>query len=210
MGGVPGVQPAHITVLGGGIVGANAAKVAAGFGASVSLLDIDMQRLRYLDDVMPRNVTTLYSDRHNIRKELSRADLVVGAVLVPGARTPILVRQEDLHLMKGGAVIIDVAVDQGGCVETSHPTTHSNPTFVIHDVVHYCVANMPGAVGRTSTFALCHATQPWAMRIAQYGLAEAARRFPPIARAINISHGELTNRAVAESFQMSYNPAFDT
>ncbi|RMF92061.1 MAG: alanine dehydrogenase [Planctomycetota bacterium] len=209
LGGVPGVQPAHITVLGGGVVGANAAKVAAGFGASVSILDIDMDRLRYLDDVMPPNVTTLYSDSYNIRHELGRCDLLIGAVLVPGARTPVLVREDDLRLMKSGAVLIDVAVDQGGCIETSRPTTHSDPTFIIHNVVHYCVANMPGAVGRTSTFALCHSTQPWARRIADLGILEAAKRYRPIARAVNIYEGELTNRAVADSFKIPYNPAFD-
>ncbi|GAB6164569.1 alanine dehydrogenase [Thermostilla marina] len=209
LGGVPGVQPAHITVLGGGVVGANAAKVAAGFGASVSILDIDVDRLRYLDDVMPPNVTTLYSDSYNIRHELGRCDLLIGAVLVPGARTPVLVHEDDLRLMKSGAVLIDVAVDQGGCIETSRPTTHSDPTFIVHNVVHYCVANMPGAVGRTSTFALCHSTQPWARRIADLGILEAAKRYRPIARAVNIYEGELTNRAVADSFQIPYNPAFD-
>ena len=158
LGGVPGVEPAHITILGGGVVGANAARIAAGFRANIGLLDVNMDRLRYLDDIMPANVTVLFSDRHTVREQLRRADLVIGSVLVPGAKAPCLVEREDLKLMKPGSVIIDVAVDQGGCVETTRPTTHSNPTFVVDDVLHYCVANMPGAVGRTSTFALCNVT----------------------------------------------------
>ncbi|MEN6493702.1 MAG: alanine dehydrogenase [Thermoguttaceae bacterium] len=209
LGGVPGVDPAYITILGGGIVGANAAKVAAGFGANVTLLDIPLDRLRYLDDIMPANVTTLFSDRHTIRQQLERADLVIGAVLVPGARAPMLIQREDLKLMKPGSVIIDVAIDQGGCVATSRPTTHSNPTFIIDEVVHYCVTNMPGAVGRTSTFALCNVTLPWAEKIIHHGLLKAAALSPPIARAINIFDGEITNRAVAETFDMPYNPRFD-
>jgi len=208
LGGVPGVQPAHIAILGGGVVGSNAAKVAAGFGASITVLDIDLDRLRYLDDVMPRNVTTLYSDRHTVRRELGRADLVIGSVLVPGAKAPRLVEPEDLKLMKPGSVVIDVAVDQGGCVATSRPTTHSDPTFVVDGVVHYCVTNMPGAVGRTSTFALCNVTMPWAVRIANHGLLKAAEEFPPVARAINTFDGEVTNWAVAETFGMAYNKRF--
>ena len=160
LGGVPGVEPAHITILGGGVVGANAARIAAGFRANIGLLDVNMDRLRYLDDIMPANVTVLFSDRHTVREQLRRADLVIGSVLVPGAKAPHLVERADLKLMKPGSVIIDVAVDQGGCVETTHPTTHSEPTFVVDDVLHYCVANMPGAVGRTSTFALCNVTLP--------------------------------------------------
>ena len=163
LGGVPGVAPAHITILGGGIVGANAAKVAAGFGADVCLLDINMDRLRYLDDVMPPNVDALYSDRHTVREQLRLADLVIGAVLIPGAKAPRLIEREDLQHMKPGSVMIDVAIDQGGCVETSRPTTHSEPTYIVDEVVHYCVTNMPGAVGRTSTYALCNVTLPWAL-----------------------------------------------
>jgi alanine dehydrogenase len=158
---------------------------------------------------MPRNVTTLYSDRHAIREQLGRADLVIGAVLVPGARAPRLVEREDLRLMKPGSVIIDVAIDQGGCVATSRPTTHSDPTFIVDDVVHYCVTNMPGAVGRTSTFALCSVTLPWALRIANLGLAEAARQWPPIATAINVFEGEVTNKAVAATFDLPYNARFE-
>jgi len=209
LGGVPGVDPAHITILGGGVVGANAAKVAAGFGAHVALLDINMDRLRYLDDVMPANVTALFSDRHTIRQQLKNADLVVGAVLVPGAKAPRLVTREDLALMKPGAVIIDVAIDQGGCIETSRPTTHSDPTYIVDDVVHYCVTNMPGAVGRTSTFALCNVTLPWAIEIANGGVVQAAKTIRPIGRAINVHGGEVTNRAVAETFQMPYNDRFE-
>ncbi len=209
LGGVPGVRPAHITILGGGVVGANAAKVAAGFGASVWILDIDMDRLRYLDDIMLPNVTTLFSDRHTIRDQLRQADLVIGSVLVPGAKAPRLIEREDLKLMKSGSVIIDVAIDQGGCVATSRPTTHSDPTYIIDDVVHYCVANIPGAVGRTSTFALCNVTLPWALRIANLGLLSAAEAYPEVARAINVYDGELTNRAVAETFDLPYNRRFE-
>jgi alanine dehydrogenase len=208
LGGVPGVQPAHITILGGGVVGANAAKVAAGFGANVTILDVNMDRLRYLDDIMPANVTTLFSDRHTIREQLRHADLVIGSVLVPGARAPRLIERGDLKLMKPGSVIIDVAIDQGGSVETSRPTTHSDPTFIVDDVVHYCVTNMPGAVGRTSTYALCNVTLPWALRIARCGLVEAARLHPPVARAINTFDGRITNRAVAESFGMDLDERF--
>jgi alanine dehydrogenase len=207
--GVPGVEPAHVTILGGGVVGANAAKVAAGFGANVCLLDINPDRLRYLDDIMPPNVTTLFGDRHTICEQLERADLVIGAVLVPGARSPRVIEREDLKRMKAGSVIIDVAIDQGGCVATSRPTTHSNPVYLVDDIVHYCVANMPGAVGRTSTPALCNVTLPWILRIVKLGLLRAAVAYPPMARAINIFDGEITNRAVAETFDMPYNPRFD-
>jgi alanine dehydrogenase len=167
-----------------------------------------MDRLRYLDDIMPANVTVLFSDRHTVRDQLRRADLVIGSVLVPGARAPVLIEPEDLRLMKPGSVIIDVAIDQGGCVATSRPTTHSNPTFIVNDVVHYCVTNMPGAVGRTSTFALCNVTLPWALEIANRGLAAAAAALPPISRAVNVEAGEVTNRAVAETFQMPYNAKY--
>src|SRR4029077_8844012 len=173
LGGVPGVRPANVVILGAGVVGANAAKVAAGLGANVYILDINLDRLRYLDDVMPPNVTTLYSDRHNILDCLGRADLVIGAVLIPGAKAPYLVRRDDLKRMTPRSVIVDVAIDQGGCVETAKPTTHSNPTYIVDDVVHYCVANMPGAVGRTSTYALCNVTLPYALQLANKGLDKA-------------------------------------
>jgi alanine dehydrogenase len=206
LGGVPGVAPAHITILGGGIVGANAAKVAAGFGADICLLDINMDRLRYLDDVMPANVDVLFSDRHIIREQLKLADLVVGAVLIPGAKAPRLIERDDLKLMKPGSVIIDVAIDQGGCVATSRPTTHSEPVYLVDEVLHYCVTNMPGAVGRTSTYALCNVTLPWALQIANRGLVPAAQTMRPIARAVNIMDHQVTNRAVAETFGMTYRP----
>ena len=200
LGGVPGVAPAHIVILGGGVVGKNAAQIAAGFQADVFIVDINVDRLRYLEDIMPANVNTLFSDRHNIREQLELADLVIGAVLIPGARAPRLVSADDLKLMKPGAVIIDVAVDQGGCTETSNPTTHSNPTYVIDDVVHYCVTNMPGAVGRTSTYALCNVTFPYALRIANQGLRAAAEQDAGLAKAVNMHAGHVTNRPVAETF----------
>ncbi|MBD3673995.1 MAG: alanine dehydrogenase [Planctomycetaceae bacterium] len=201
LGGVPGVKPAHIVILGGGVVGKNAAQIAAGFQADVAILDINVDRLRYLEDIMPANVNTIFSDRHNIREQLQLADLVIGSVLIPGARAPQLVRADDLKLMKPGAVIIDVAVDQGGCVETSRPTTHANPTFIVDDIVHYCVTNMPGAVGRTSTYALCNVTFPYVFKLAEQGLSQAADD-PGIASAVNMHAGKVTNRAVAETFDL--------
>ncbi len=204
LGGVPGVLPAHITILGGGVVGKNAAQIAAGFEADVNILDINVDRLRYLEDIMPPNVNTLYSDRHNIREELQRADLVIGAVLIPGARAPELVTREDLKLMKPGAVMIDVAIDQGGCLETSRPTTHSHPTYIVDGIVHYCVTNMPGAVGRTSTYALCNVTFPYALRIANQGLQAACAADPGLTEAVNMYGGRVTNRAVAETFGLKY------
>jgi alanine dehydrogenase len=200
LGGVPGVLPANVVILGGGVVGANAAKVAAGLGANVAILDINLDRLRYLDDVMPKNVTTLFSDRHNIMDSLVRADLVIGAVLIPGARAPYLVRREDLKRLQPRAVIIDVAIDQGGCVETSIPTTHSKPTYMVDDVVHYCVTNMPGAVGRTSTYALTNVTLPYVLQLAKKGLDRAVRENGGLAQGVNIHRGEVTNPAVAETF----------
>ncbi|MEQ8209311.1 MAG: alanine dehydrogenase [Lacipirellulaceae bacterium] len=200
LGGVPGVAPANILVLGGGIVGANAAKIAAGFNANVAILDINVDRLRYLSDVMPPNVDCLFSDRHTINEQLERADLVVGAVLIPGAKAPRLITNEHLKGMKPGSVIIDVAIDQGGCIETSRPTSHSDPTYIVDEVVHYCVTNMPGAVGRTSTFALCNVTLPWVIQLAEKGIEAAAKELPPIAKAINMHAGKVTNRAVAETF----------
>ena len=190
LGGVPGVAPANVVILGGGIVGANAAKVAAGLGANVTILDINLDRLRYLDDVMPPNVTTLFSDRHNILESTSRADLLIGAVLIPGRRAPLLVRRDDLKRMPPRAVIIDVAIDQGGCVETTRPTTHSKPTYIVDDVVHYCVTNMPGAVGRTSTYALTNVTLPYVLQLANKGADRAARENPALAEGVNIRRGQ--------------------
>jgi len=204
LAGVPGVAPAHVTVLGGGVVGSNAAKIAAGFQADVVILDVNMDRLRYLDDIMPPNVNCLFSDRHTIREQLRRADLVIGSILIPGAKAPHLVRREDLKLMKPGSVIIDVAIDQGGCVETSRPTTHSEPTYIVDDVVHYCVTNMPGAVGRTSTFALCNVTLPWVLMLADLGVRPALARSAPLAASLNIDSGRVTNQAVAETFGLTW------
>jgi alanine dehydrogenase len=204
LGGVPGVAPAHITILGGGVVGANAARIAAGFQADVAILDVNLDRLRYLDDVMPPNVNALFSDRHTIREELKLADLVIGSILIPGAKAPHLVRKEDLRLMKPGSVIIDVAIDQGGCVETSRPTTHQQPTYMVDDVVHYCVTNMPGAVGRTSTFALCNVTLPWVCTLADKGSEWAVSQSKPLRDSLNIHAGKVTNLAVAETFGLDF------
>ena len=204
LGGVPGVPPAHITVLGGGVVGANAARIAAGFRADVNILDVNLDRMRYLDDVMPPNVNVIYSDRHNIREQLKLADLVIGSVLIPGAKAPYLVRQEDLKYMKSGSVIIDVAIDQGGCVETSKPTTHRNPTYIVDEVLHYCVTNMPGAVGRTSTFALCNVTLPWIVQLAQQGIEPAISASKPLRESLNVHRGKVTNEAVAKTFGYPY------
>lgn len=204
LAGVPGVAPAHITILGGGVVGKNAARIAAGFQADVVILDVNVERLRYLEDIMPPNVNTIFSDRLNIREQLRLADLVIGAVLVEGARAPRLVSREDLSLMKPGAVIIDVAVDQGGCIETTKPTTHSNPTYIIDHVVHYCVANMPGAVGRTSTYALCNVTLPYVVKLATLGLGGACANDAGFVHAVNVHRGQITNQAVAATFGLPY------
>ncbi|MCG6156793.1 alanine dehydrogenase [Rubinisphaera margarita] len=202
LGGVPGVAPAHIVILGGGVVGKNAAQIAAGFQADVVILDVNVDRLRYLEDIMPPNVNTLFSDRHNLQEQIQRADLIIGCVLIPGAKAPQLVLADDLKRMKAGAVIIDVAIDQGGCIETSRPTTHSEPTYIIDDVVHYCVANMPGAVGRTSTYALCNVTFPYVAQIADGGLQRPGELSPEMKSAVNIWQGKLTNQAVADAFDL--------
>ena len=209
LGGVPGVPPANVLVVGAGVVGTNAARMAAGLGADVSVLDIDLSRLRYLDEVLPANCRTLYSTRMTLREELARADLVVGAVLIPGAAAPKLILREDLELMKRGSVVVDVAVDQGGCIETCRPTTHENPTFVVDEVVHYCVANMPGAVPRTSTFALTNATLPWIHKLAAMGPARAVTEDPALASAANTLGGRLTCAAVGRAFDMESTPAAD-
>ncbi len=206
LGGVPGVPPAHVVVLGGGVVGTNAAKVAAGLGAHVVIMDINVDRLRYLDDVMPANVDTVYSDPQTIREQVRQADLVIGAVLIPGAKAPRLVRREDLKHMKNGAVIVDVAIDQGGCIETARPTTHHQPTYAVEGVVHYCVTNMPGAVGRTSTIALCNATLPYSLKIANQGYEKAAAVDPGFAGGVNMAAGCITNAAVAESLHLKHSP----
>src|SRR5436305_3751802 len=206
LGGVPGVAPATVTVLGGGVVGANAAKVAAGLGANVFILDVNLERLRYLDDGMPRTVTTLFSNRHNVLDTIQWADLVIGAVLIPGARAPHLVRREDLKRMQPRAVVIDVAIDQGGCLETSRPTTHAKPTYIVDDIVHYCVTNMPGAVGRTSTYALTNVTLPYAVQLANKGVERAISENPGLAAGGDVQGGRVTNRAVAETFGLECVP----
>lgn len=208
LGGIPGVEPANVVILGGGVVGTNAAKMAAGLGADVRLLDIDLERLRYLADVMPANVTLLHSSPISIREQIEQADLVIGAVLVQGARAPRLVRREDLASMKDGAVVVDVAVDQGGCIETCRPTTHADPTYVVDGVLHYCVANMPGAVPRTSTFGLTNATGPYARKLAKLGAAEAVKD-PALRTAANVLAGKCTHSAVAEAFDLEYTPPAD-
>ena len=204
LGGVPGVPPAVIVILGGGVVGKNAAKIAAGFGAEVRVLDVNPDTMRHLGDVMPPNVITVHSDRHNVRAEVLRADLVIGSVLIPGAAAPKLVTRADVAAMKPGSVVVDVCIDQGGCFETSKPTTHADPTYVVDDVVHYCVANMPGAVGRTSTFALCNVTFPYLRRIVSRGLAAACGADPGLAEAVNCHAGKITHRPVADEFGLPF------
>ena len=204
--GVPGVEPAKVVILGGGVVGLNAAKIAAGVGAQVSIFDVSSDRLRYLEDVLPANVTTLYSNPFVIRKKVQQADLVIGAVLLPGAKAPVLVRREDVRHMKDGSVIIDVAVDQGGCIETCRPTTHSNPTFVEEGVVHYCVANMPGAVARTSTFALTNATLPHLKVLADGGVKAFVAQGEGVALGINIHRGRICHQGVADAFGLKLTP----
>src|SRR3990167_6790012 len=204
LGGVPGVAPAEVVIVGGGVVGANAAKVAAGLGARVTVLDVNIERLRYLDDIMPKNVVTLMSNAHNIREKVKDADLLIGAVLIEGARAQYVVTKDMVQTMKTGAVIIDVAIDQGGCVETSKPTTHGNPTYKMYDVIHYCVTNIPGAVACTSTHALTNVTLPYALKIADKGYERAAHENPAILRGINMIKGRVTNKAVANAFGMTY------
>jgi alanine dehydrogenase len=206
LGGIPGVEPADVVVLGGGVVGQNAARIAAGFGARVTILDNNLHKLRYLDDVMPRNVQTLASNPYNIRKMVSRADIVIGAVLIPGAKAPKLVTKEMLKEMKEGSVIVDVSVDQGGCIETCHPTTHENPTYVVDGVLHYCVANMPGAVPFTSTVALTNSTLPYAIEIANNGWEKAVKVNREIRLGLNMAYGKITYQHVAEAFDFKYTP----
>jgi alanine dehydrogenase len=206
LAGVPGVPPATVTILGAGVVGSNAARVAAGLGANVFILDINLDRLRYLDDTMPNNVTTVFSNRHNVLECLRLSDLIIGAVLIPGAKTPHLVRREDLQLMLPRAVVVDVAIDQGGCFETSRPTTHAQPTYIVDDIVHYCVTNMPGAVGRTSTYALTNVTLPYVLQLANQGIMRAVREHAGLRAGVNIHAGRVTNAAVAHTFGWEYSP----
>ena len=204
LGGVPGVAPAKVVILGGGIVGINAAKMAAGMGAKVTVLDLSLERLRYLSDVMPANVVLIHSNRHNILEQIETADLVVGAVLIPGAKAPKLIRRDDLKTMQPGSVIVDVAIDQGGCVETMKPTTHENPTYVVDNVIHYAVANMPGGVPRTSTLALTNTTLPYAVQLANKGWKKALRDNPALLRGLNMADGKVTYEAVAEAFDLEF------
>jgi len=206
LGGVPGVAPAKVVILGGGVVGTNAAKMACGLGADVIIFDKNLERLRYLSDVMPANCKFLMSNPMNIREEIKTADLVIGAVLVAGAKAPMLITREMISTMKKGAVMVDVAIDQGGCFETSRPTTHLEPTFVVDGVIQYCVANMPGAVARTSTFALTNATLPYAQVIADKGWKKALADDPALFKGLNIFDGKIVYAPVAEAFDMEYSP----
>jgi alanine dehydrogenase len=204
LGGVPGVRPAKVLILGGGIVGSNSAKIAAGMGADVTILDVNLPRLRYLDDVMPKNVRTMVSNEYTIRELITDSDLIVGGVLIPGAKAPKLITRDMLRLMRPGTVLVDVAVDQGGCIETCSPTTHENPTFIIDDVVHYCVANMPGAVPYTSTLALTNATLPYAIRLANEGWKKACNDNLELRNGLNIVNGDVVYKAVADAFALPY------
>jgi len=212
LGGVPGVEPARVLILGGGVVGTQAAVVAAGMGADVTIMDVSLDRLRYLDDVMPANVKTVYSDAHAIYDHAVKADLVIGAVLIPGGRTPVLISLAMLKDMLPGSVIVDVGVDQGGCIETTRPTTHADPIYIIDEVVHYCVANMPGAVGRTSTQALCHATQPYVIRLAEAlggeGLEALVKKDRGFNTALNMHAGRVTHEEVAHAIGEPYDDSF--
>ncbi len=200
LGGVPGVERANVLILGGGVVGSCAARVAAGLGANVVIMDINLDRLRYLDEVMPANVTTIYSDPHTIAQYATTADLVIGGVLIPGGRAPMLMDRGVVKMMKTGAVIVDVCIDQGGCIETSRPTTHRDPVYAVDGVLHYCVTNMPGAVGRTSSLALCNATLPYARELARLGVDKFAAVDAGHAAALNMRAGEITCAAVTEAF----------
>ncbi len=200
LGGVPGVEPGKVLVLGGGIVGTQAAKMAAGLGAQVTIMDISLPRLRQLSDIMPANVVTMYSNEYNIRRLIGTQDLIVGAVLIPGAKAPHLITRDMLKLMRPGTVVVDVAVDQGGCIETCRPTTHDNPTFIIDHVVHYCVANMPGAVPYTSTIALTNATLPYALLLADKGWKQACKERNDLKLGLNIIQGKIVYKGVADAF----------
>jgi alanine dehydrogenase len=204
LGGVPGVKPAKVLILGGGVVGTNAAKIAAGMGADVTLMDVNLNRLRYLDDVMPKNVHTMVSNEYAIREMVKDHDLIVGAVLIPGAKAPMLVTRDMLKTMRPGTVLVDVAVDQGGCIETCTPTTHENPTFIIDDVVHYCVANMPGAVPYTSTLALTNATLPYAIRLANQGWKKACQESTELRNGLNVVQGEVVYKGVSDAFNLPF------
>ena len=204
LGGVPGVKPANVVVLGGGIVGTQAAKMAAGLGAQVTIMDISIPRLRQLDDIMPANVQTMYSNTYNIKEAIKHADLVIGGVLIPGAKAPHLITKDMLKLMKKGAVLVDVAVDQGGCFETTKATTHAEPTYVIDNIIHYCVANMPGAVPYTSTLALTNATLPYAIQLANKGWKDACKNNAELRLGLNVVNGKVVYKGVSEAFNLPY------
>lgn len=204
LGGVPGVPAGKVLILGGGIVGTQAAKMAAGLGAQVTILDINLNRLRYLSDIMPANVTTLYSNEYTIRQLIKESDLIVGAVLIPGAKAPNLITRDMLKDIRPGTVLVDVAVDQGGCIETCKPTTHEDPTFIINNVVHYCVANMPGAVPYTSTLALTNATLQYAIQLADKGWKQACIDNAALAKGLNIVNGKIVYKGVADAFNLKY------
>ncbi len=206
LGGVPGVKPANVVVLGGGIVGTQAAKMAAGLGADVTIMDVSLNRLRQLDDIMPANVKTQYSNDYNIREAVKTADLVIGGVLIPGAKAPKLITKDMLSTMRPGSVIVDVAIDQGGCFETSKPTTHAEPTYVVDGVVHYCVANMPGAVPYTSTLALTNATLPYAVQLANKGWKQACSDNADLRLGLNVVEGKVVYEGVSEAFNLPYTP----
>jgi alanine dehydrogenase len=204
MGGIPGVPPANVLVLGGGVVGVNAAKIAAGMGANTTIMDLSMPKLRYLDDVMEKNVTTMFSSEANIRKMLPQVDMVIGAVLIHGAKAPHLITKDMLKLMKPGTVLVDVAIDQGGCFETSKPTTHKDPVYEVDGIVHYCVANMPGAVPYTSTMGLTNVTLPYAVQLANKGWKQALKDDPELLKGLNIADGSIVYKDVAEAFGMAW------
>ncbi|HEY8598867.1 MAG TPA: alanine dehydrogenase [Thermomicrobiales bacterium] len=204
LGGVPGVRPSNVAIIGGGVVGTNAAQMALGAGAAVTILEKSAERMRYLDEILHGNLVTLMSNRQTVADVVAEADLVIGGVLIPGAKAPKLVTADMVRGMRPGAVVVDVAIDQGGCIETAHPTSHSHPTYDVNGVIHYCVTNMPGAVPRTSTFALSNATLPYALKLANQGIAEAVRRDPALASGVNVHAGQITYQAVAEAFGLTY------
>jgi alanine dehydrogenase len=198
------VKPAKVLILGGGVVGTNAAKIAAGMGADVTIMDLNLNRLRYLDDVMPKNVHTMVSNEYSIREMVKDHDLIVGGVLIPGAKAPKLITKDMLKTMRAGTVLVDVAVDQGGCIETCHPTTHEDPTYIIDDVVHYCVANMPGAVPYTSTLALTNATLPYAIKLANQGWKKACQESLELRNGLNVMFGDVVYKGVSDAFNLPY------
>ena len=204
LGGVPGVEPARVTILGGGVVGTNAAHIASGLGATVNILDVNLNRLRYLDEIMPKNVRTIYSNQYNIQELLPRTDLLIGAILIPGSKAPNLVSREMLGKMQEGSVVVDVAVDQGGCIETCKPTTHENPIYQVDGIIHYCVANMPGAVPFTSTTALTNATNPYVQKLANQGILNALKSDEYLLKGLNIYQKQITHQGVSDAFYLKF------